>query len=288
MCSSSATRIDAALLAGIAAGPADDPCGGDAGGRRALGSCAARPGRRRALRERPARSLSLNGSDPVPACSGDPSRSAVRRPVARARHQRPHRSPGRHGLDRNDGVDVTAIYWAKTGEFHEVERRPRPHRVRRRGAARSDPPRSRRPTGRRVRARGREARPAHAAGDLRDRELLPRRSGRGRHPAVGARPRGAAIHRPVRRRRGPRDGQAGVRRHDDGRGHRGAAPPGIHGRRSSPVVQRAVHHQASLRRLEHRHRDHRRSDRRAQPWCARRPTTAAVPWSSRISPTPST
>ena len=74
-------------------------------------------------------------------------------------------------------------------------------------------------------ARSRAASPAPTAGsstaaawhapvalDSRRRQLLPRRSGRGRHAPGRARPRRRPLHRPVRGRRRARHGQARVRR----------------------------------------------------------------------------
>ncbi len=166
----------------------------------------------------------------MPACSGDASRSAVRRTIPRARHQRLDRSPSRHRppqrrrrRDRDLLVEGSRVLRGR--------RRPRPTAFVEgvpRGATRLDL--IARPGAGFVPEAGRLGRRTPLS-ISRDRQLLPRRTWRGRHPAGGARPRGVALHGSVGGRCGTRHGQARVRRNDDGGRHRRIASR----RRSRPM-----------------------------------------------------
>jgi hypothetical protein len=99
------------------------------------------------VREQPRRETACSGrttSRPLPlsaeadhrcppvASRHDRDRSRVRRPLPRARHQHPHRTPGRPGPPRRRGR-VVCLYWTKTGHGsgcpHLRSRRlPRAHR----------------------------------------------------------------------------------------------------------------------------------------------------------------
>ena len=173
------------------------------------------------------------------------------------------RAAGRRPPSRKDGVDVTAIYWAgrATSSRSTPASTPRPSsRVCPRGAHAT---RSRRSTRRRLRARGRAARPAGAA--RRSRAVVNCcHGGPGEDGTLQAALdlAGVALHRSDGGGRGARHGQARVRRSD---ARRRASPrlprQAFDGRWASARFPRPVHREAPLRRLEHRHRDHRRSGR---------------------------
>ncbi len=182
--------------------------------------------RRRLVRERPARPL------PVTSNEGSPDRGHPGTRGCLCQHVRVTQpavlfggpSPEHDisvltglqaaGAFAKDGVEITAIYWARSGDFFEVDPSLEPSAFVEgvpRGAHRLDL--VARPGGGFVREGGRLGRRA-PLDDRCGRELLSRRARRGRHLAGGARPGRGAVHRTERCRRGTRHGQARVRRRD--------------------------------------------------------------------------
>ena len=234
--------------------------------------------RRRALRERPARPLPLIPSAAVPACPGDPSRRAVRRPIPE------HDISVLTGLQaaRALAKDRRRRHRDLLGQDRRLlrgRRRPRGRGLRRRcppqartgstswlGPAAGSSPR-------------RAASDAAGARDRRRRQLLPRRPGRGRHPAGRA--------RPGRHARTPGPSAAGAALGMDklafggvmagGRAARAARASRSTAERRPPPFAGPVHREAPLRRLVDRHRDHRRPDRGRAPSSRASPHSAPAP-----------
>ncbi len=171
-----------------------------------------------------------------------------------------------------DGVDATVLYWARSGDFFEVDASSPPASFVEgvpRGAQRLDL--VARPGGGFVREGGRLGKRAPLAltavvncchgGPGEDGTLQ-----------AGARPRGRALHRTDGLRCRARDGQARVRRHHARGGAQRASPRCVRsvGRTAIPG---AVHREAPVRGIEHRHRDHRRPRGSRRPG----PDLAALP-----------
>ena len=182
----------------------------------------------------------------------------LRRNRGRARHQHPHRAPGRAGPRRCRGRPCSRVYWSRTDEWFLVPNGTRGARLPRRRALRRRSSSSSGSAPRRVRVlrRGRSRR-RQAARDRADHELLPRRRRRVRRRAgavragSGSRPRAA----PSARLRSAWTSSAfgGVME--------SAGVPALKrallvGGRAA-AVRRPLHRQAAVRRLLDRHRGRR-------------------------------